>query len=261
VMSVKIQEKPNQKSLQPKESLRTIRYGKEVFSFERLDRKSDKPKIRITVHRDCRVTVHAPDDVDEEEVLNAVKKRTRWIYKRIHEFKAQREFITPRKYISGESHYYLGKQYMLKVEMASESQQCVKLLRGKFEVGVHQNSPEQVKAVLNQWYTSRAKYIFEKQLTELLKQTLWVAHRPVIKILPMKTQWGNCSNKGNLTLNPALVKAPRECIDYVILHELCHIAEHNHSKRFYLLLSQVMPNWKSVKEKLDAMADYLIHVD
>src|SRR5690554_7939176 len=69
--------------------------------------------------------------------------------------------------------------------------------------------------------------------------------------MAMKKQWGSCSNKGNLMLNPHLVKAPKECIDYVILHELCHIAEHNHSERFWRLLTQVMPNWKEVKAKLD----------
>ncbi|MNI90038.1 WLM domain protein [compost metagenome] len=70
----------------------------------------------------------------------------------------------------------------------------------------------------------------------------------------MQTQWGSCSPKGRITLNPHLVKTPRECIDYVILHELCHIAEHNHSERFYRLLTQVMPNWEKVKARLDGMA-------
>lgn len=67
-------------------------------------------------------------------------------------------------------------------------------------------------------------------------------------------QWGSCSPNGRITLNPHLVKTPRECIDYVILHELCHIAEHNHSERFYRLLKQVMPHWEKVKACLDGMA-------
>ena len=75
----------------------------------------------------------------------------------------------------------------------------------------------------------------------------------------MKKQWGICSTKGNLILNPHLVKAPKECIDYVILHELCHIAEHNHSERFWRLLTQVMPNWKEVKAKLDGMAELYLN--
>jgi predicted metal-dependent hydrolase len=97
----------------------------------------------------------------------------------------------------------------------------------------------------------RAKYFFSKRLEALLEKTLWVTHKPAIRILTMQTQWGSCSPKGNLTLNPLLVRAPRECIDYVILHELCHIAEHNHSERFYRLQNQVMPDWQRHKKLLD----------
>lgn len=70
----------------------------------------------------------------------------------------------------------------------------------------------------------------------------------------MKKQWGSYSNKGNLILNPHLIKVLKECIDYVILHALCHIAEHNHSEHFWRLLTQIMPNWTEVKAKLDGMA-------
>ena len=69
---------------------------------------------------------------------------------------------------------------------------------------------------------------------------------------------GQLLTQGKLTLNPHLVKAPRECIDYVILHELCHLAEHNHSERFYRLLHQVMPTWEKTKQQLDGMANKLL---
>ncbi len=75
----------------------------------------------------------------------------------------------------------------------------------------------------------------------------------------MRTQWGNCSPSGVLTLNPHLVKAPTICIDYVILHELCNLVEYNHSERFYQLLNQVMPDWSKIKNQLDMMANKLIN--
>lgn len=108
--------------------------------------------------------------------------------------------------------------------------------------------------MLDEWYKARAKETFDKRLTAMLEQALWISECPSIRVLTMKTQWGSCSPKGLITLNPHLVKAPRECIDYVILHELCHIAEHNHSERFYRLMGQVIPNWEKTKEKLDGMA-------
>jgi hypothetical protein len=74
----------------------------------------------------------------------------------------------------------------------------------------------------------------------------------------MRTQWGNCSSTGQLTLNVHLIKAPLECIDYVILHELCHIAEHNHSERFYRLMNDVLPGWELIKSRLDRLAFRLL---
>ncbi|MVF12336.1 M48 family metallopeptidase [Ketobacter sp. MCCC 1A13808] len=238
-----------------------FRYGEHLISFMRVTRKSDSHRILIKVHPDCRVIVSSPVDANNEEVLSAVKKRGRWIYEQLRDFRKQLEFSTPRQYISGESHYYLGKQYLLKVIEAPEQAQGVKLLRGKLEVSVRTKSTEKVKELLTEWYKVRAKEIFAKRLEAMLEQTLWVDERPPLRILTMQTQWGSCSPNGRITLNPHLVKAPRECIDYVILHELCHIAEHNHSERFYRLMGQVMPNWDRIKHRLDSLANHTISIE
>ena len=149
-------------------------------------------------------------------------------------------------------------QYLLKVIEAPDHIQAVKLLRGRLEVSVRNTSSAKVKELLTQWYKARAKETFAKRLDALLEQALWVIERPPLRILTMQTQWGSCSPNGRITLNPHLVKAPRECIDYVILHELCHIAEHNHSERFYRLVSQVMPMWERTKARLDCMASRIL---
>ncbi|MBU0655993.1 MAG: M48 family metallopeptidase [Gammaproteobacteria bacterium] len=233
-------------------------YGDEQITFERLQRSEGIQRVLIKVHPDCRVEVAAPAQVDDSEVLAAVKKRGRWIYQQLRDFRQQSAYVTPRQYISGESHYYLGKQYLLKVLEDSNATPQVKLLRGKLEVTLPQKSAARVGQLLNDWYKVRAKEVFAKRLDAMLEQALWVAKRPPLRILTMHTQWGSCSPQGRLTLNPHLVKAPRECIDYVILHELCHLAEHNHSERFYRLLSQVMPGWEKTKQQLDNMANKLL---
>lgn len=239
--------KPNSQSM-------SFRYGDEHITFERAKRPQATGKVLIKVHPDCRVVVSAPDDVNSEAVMAAVKKRGRWIYEQLRDFRKQLEYTTPRQYISGESHYYLGKQHLLKVIEAPEKIQVVKLLRGKLEVSIRTKSTAKVKELLTDWYKTRAKETFTKRLDAMLEQALWVTERPPLRILTMQTQWGSCSPNGRITLNPHLVKAPRECIDYVILHELCHIAEHNHSERFYRLMNQVMPKWEKTKERLDGMA-------
>ena len=249
-------------SIQPqsKKTGQTIsfRYGDEQITFERVKRQKATGKVLIKVLPDCRVIAMAPDDADNEAVLTAVKKRGRWIYEKLRDFRKQLEFFTPRQYISGESHYYLGKQYLLKVVETSEQSQGVKLLRGKLEVAVRSKSANKAKELLTSWYKARARETFARRLDAMLEQTLWVAEPPPLRILTMQTQWGSCSPAGRITLNPHLVKAPSECIDYVILHELCHIAEHNHSDRFYRLMNQVMPQWEKIKERLDRMATRII---
>lgn len=233
-------------------------YGDEQIKFERLPRSEGIQRVLIKVHPDCRIEVTAPAEADDNAVLAAVKKRGRWIYQQLRDFRQQSAYVTPRQYISGESHYYLGKQYLLKVLEDPDSKPQVKLLRGKLEVTLRQKNAAKVEQLLSDWYKVRAKEVFAKRLDVLLEQTLWVTERPPLRMLTMHTQWGSCSPQGRLTLNSHLVKAPRECIDYVILHELCHLAEHNHSERFYRLLSQVMPSWEEVKARLDARAGYYV---
>ncbi|MGL5291279.1 MAG: M48 family metallopeptidase [Plesiomonas sp.] len=245
--------------IKPHSQIMSFYYGDELITFEQVKRAQATGKVLIKVHPDCRVVVSAPKDASSEAILSAAKKRGRWIYQQLKDFRKQFEFTTPRQYISGESHYYLGKQYLLKVIEAPQRVQGVKLLRGKLEVSLRAKSPEKVKQLLTDWYKERAKEIFSKRLDVMLEQALWVEGRPLLRMRTMQTQWGSCSPNGKITLNPHLVKAPRECIDYVILHELCHIAEHNHSERFYRIMSQVMPNWEKTKERLDGMANVIVN--
>jgi predicted metal-dependent hydrolase len=158
--------------------------------------------------------------------------------------------------------FYLGRRYVLKVVEDSDHSSSVKMHRGKLLVSLtafNDNKAVMVKALVNKWYRVRSEQIFHKRLSELLPQTTWVKGIPSFRIMPMQKQWGSCSAKGNLMLNPHLIKAPKECIDYVILHELCHIAEHNHSEKFWRLLTQIMPNWKEVKSKLDGIAELYLN--
>lgn len=235
-------------------------YGDEKIIFERLPRKENINRVSIKVYPDCRIIVTAPEQAGDAIVLAAVKKRSRWLYKQLRNFQQQNKYLTPRKYISGESHYYLGKQYMLKVIEASKEEQGVKLFRGKLEIHIYKKNAEKIQQMLADWYKDRAKEVFAKRLDAMLEQTLWVKQRPQVRTHNMKTQWGSCSPNGRITLNPHLVKAPRECIDYVILHELCHIAEHNHSKKFYRLVKSILPEWEKYKIKLDEMANKIIPI-
>ena len=240
---------------------------------------SDKPltektkprKIVIKVHPDQRVVATAPIDASDEMIYDAMMKRARWIWQSLQDFAKQQDHVLPKRYVSGETQFYLGRRYVLKVIINSGADdtinRTVKLSRGKLNVELSQIDSELglderaalVKSLINEWYKNRAELISRERLKSLIYKASWVENSPSFKLMVMKKQWGSCSTKGNLILNPHLVKAPKECIDYVILHELCHIAEYNHSEQFWRLLTQVMPNWKEVKAKLDGMAEFYLN--
>lgn len=208
---------------------------------------------------DGRVQVHAPPGSDPDTVVQAVRKRSRWIWQQVVAWQARRAHVLPREYVSGESHFYLGRRYRLKVSVAKVGEPSVKLLRGQLEVIAPDKKAQTVRRLLDVWYKVRAREVFQRRLAICIEQARWLKEPPSIRLLAMKTQWGSCSPDGKLILNPALIKAPTICIDYVICHELCHIREHNHSEDFYNLLTGLVPDWMTRKQELDHMADVILN--
>lgn len=237
-----------------------VTYGDEQIKYVVCYVANKRKKVSIHVHPDGSVQVDAPENEDLSNIKNAVLKRARWIINHISQTNVQMESVLPREYISGESHMYLGRRYMLKVSPVKDKKDAgVKLLRGQLKVSTIDTSQAKVKALLWGWYRDHAKDYFSRRIKASVKEVSWIKEEPEWQLLVMRKQWGSCSPKGRLSLNPHLVKAPRECIEYVIYHELCHLQEHNHSKRFYTLLKELMPEWKSVKSKLDGMAEVLLN--
>ena len=241
-------------------------YGDEAVTYAVVRKphpEDKKRKITIKVHPNCEVVVTSPEDASRNDIHEAVMKRAKWIYEALKEFRSHLEYVQSKQYVSGEMQFYLGRRYMLKViEDKSAPTPNITMYRGKLLVTLtHFNNDKSslVRALVTKWYRSRAEKILHERLAELLPQTIWVKGIPSFRILSMAKQWGSCSAKGNLMFNPHLVKAPKECIDYVILHELCHIAEYNHSEKFWRLLTSVMPNWKEVKSRLDGMAELYLN--
>ncbi len=210
----------------------TILYGEGEIAFTLIRSEVLKSKIKIDVEPDGQVQVHAPTDSPLTTVKQAVLQRAHWIDNHVTQTLRRMRDVRPRRYVSGETHWYLGKRYLLKVRVA-ESQPCsAKLLRGMLWVTVPEYSQTLVKQELDAWYRHRAIDVFQRQLVLICATLPWVKQPPESQLLQMRKQWGSCSPKGRLSLNPSLVKAPRVCIDYVLAHELCHLKHHNHSKEF-----------------------------
>lgn len=236
--------------------VQSFQYGGHKYSFNVNKCLLEAEKVKIHVNPDGSIDVDAPKSADDMTVLKAVKKRARWIHNHVGSFKEGLSQVLAREYISGETIFYLGKRYQLKV-VEDELTEAV-LKNGKLYIKACENI-QQRKVCVDNWHRAKAKQYFSKRLEVILSKLSWVQKTPPLTLRLMKTQWGSCSVKGNIMLNPQLIKAPAECIDYVILHELCHLKEHNHSPEFYKLLSTHMPEWKGVKAKLDAMSELILN--
>lgn len=232
-----------------------VRYGKQMVSVQSRERSSSKASVQIIVHPEGKVEALVPRYQRDSDIQTALNKRASWIFKQLRNFEEQQSHTLPRSYVGGESHLYLGRRYVLRVlEVKKNQPSSVKLRRGHLEICTHYKSKAKIRGLLNQWYREKAKIYLTQRLEVVSEQALWLKSIPDLRIRAMSKQWGNCSRNGTLTLNTHLIKAPRECIDYVIQHELCHFVEHNHSARFYRLLKKLAPKWEITKLRLDRLA-------
>ena len=238
----------------------SCQYGEDEFQYDVIYLPERKHKIAIHVHPNGVVQVDAPEGTEQIDIKRAVSQRARWVTQHLADIRERQKEVLPRRYVSGESCFYLGRRYLLKINHVSNGKSETKLFAGRLNVTTQDTSPEAIKQLLWHWYKTHARTNFQKRLYVLAANIFWVRKSPPeIRLLTMKRQWGSCSPRGNIILNPHLVKAPRDCIDYVILHELCHLQEHNHSQKFYQLLAQHQPEWKSIKTKLDNLSEILLN--
>jgi len=237
----------------------TLTYGEESIPYKVLEVPGRTGKVAIHVYPDGSVQVDAPPESKVEEIKRAVQKRARWVMRQVDQAIKLKEYALPREYVSGESHFYLGRRHQLKVVHVEQVKESVKLSRGLIRVETALTTPEHIKTLLRRWYRSRATEYFSGRFKTIIPEISWVSEAPKWRLQTMKKQWGSCSPQGIITLNPHLVKAPRDCIDYVLVHELCHLVEHNHNVEFYRLLEGQIPGWKSVKAKLDGMVELLVN--
>lgn len=232
-----------------------IQFGSRTIDF-RLEY-SDRKSLGITVTPEMEVLVKAPTDTSMEKVKEKIKKKAPWIIKQQSFFLSFQPKTPNRKYISGETHLYLGRQYRLRIinEELGISHECVKLHRPFLDV--YTNDKAKVKNLVENWYLDKSK----DKLTQIAKPLIdmfMIKHNLSFTIhdlsfRDMQTRWGSCTPKGKIILNPELIKAPKGCIEYVIIHELCHLIHHDHTQKFIDLQTKEMKDWEKWKMKLEKL--------
>lgn len=225
-------------------------YGDKTIEFE-LQRKSVK-NINLKVKRDASVIITANKKVPHSYIIDFVKKKSPWILKNVEHFKQNLAEEIKSEFISGETIKYLGRQYRLKVVESKEN--SFKLLGGYLQMFVEDKNNYRMKeALYDNWLKERANKVFKGSLKKMHEKIQkYNIPFPQLSIRSMTSRWGSClPYKNKITLNLQLIKAPKSCIDYVVLHELAHFKFRNHDKDFYNFLSVTMPDWRERKALLD----------
>ena len=236
----------------------SFQYGESTIPYRITFNTRLAARIRVHIHPNATVEIECPPDTNRSQIDLVIARRARWIWRNLLEICEGRQHVLPREFVSGETHFYLGRRHQLRIIPDKCSPSSVRLTRGLLEIRLPVADPSAVRRRLNAWYRHRAEVYFSERLRIICAELSWVAQVPPMILLKMRKQWGNCSPDGKLTLNPALIKAPRPCIDYVLKHELCHLNQHNHSPKFYSLLDRCAPNWRAEKAELDRLAELLL---
>jgi len=208
----------------------------------KIQRSNKRRKLTITVERDRSVVVHAPEGISDEKIQQAVEKKRPWIYEKIGHSQKYQDLPHPpgKELVSGESALYLGRQY--RIEMVKTGLSEIQFSQ-RFLIPVTQRNKR--GETLRNWYISKAK---EKIVPRVKHHSheLGVDFDEV-KIVNNRYRWGSCTVNNNVSFNWRLIKAPMFVIDYIIVHELAHLIETNHTPKFWNIVSAQSPRMEKAK--------------
>jgi predicted metal-dependent hydrolase len=229
--------------------LRTLVIGEQTLNYA-VRRSERRRTVEVRVEPNKRVTVLMPSSASIERVEGIVRKRLIWIRRQQREFDALPPAPPRRRWVAGETHRYLGRQYRLKLCCGHE--RAVRMTGGLLVV----TSPSigetsEIRRLVTSWYRSHACSLLKARVEKRLAETTWLDFSPPpIKVRLLTRRWGSTTEAGGVTFNLDLVQLPLPCIDYVVAHELVHIKIPNHSRAFWQMLDRVMPDWRKWRDRL-----------
>jgi predicted metal-dependent hydrolase len=230
-----------------------VPYGSKniTFALEYSPRKT----LAIEVHPDSSIIVKAPTDATLESIESKVIHRAAWIARQQRQFAKYAPALPAPECVSGEGYRYLGRQYRLKLVESDIGR--IRLWQGRLEVSTPTPFDRaSVERSIANWFRDRALNIFSERYqycTQLV--SAYDIEGNEFELRTMSKRWGSCTPSGKIFLNPLLVSAPKDCIDYVIIHELCHLRFPNHSPSFYRLLASILPDWIDRKHRLNSQVE------
>lgn len=235
------------------------------FVIRRGSPRRRRTAIRVT--REGGVEVLLPPRAAGTQAFAAVTSRGDWIVRHLRAAES-RPAVRPPVYAAGEEHLLWGERYRLELVLpgwgdafGAEGERAAPGEDGAgrtLRLRVRSADAETVRRQLFLWYRDRISRRIAERMDALCPAIPWLAATPLWRVRVMRRRWGSCTGSGVLTLNTQLVKAPPRCLDYVLLHEIAHLREHNHSKRYYAVLDVLFPEWREVRRELEHWAPHLL---
>jgi hypothetical protein len=208
--------------------------------------------VHLSVHPPTgRVRIAAPEHMNLDTVRVFAIAKLPWIKKQQRKLREQ-ERETPREYIDRESHYVWGKRYLLKV-LEADQPASVELSHGRMILRVRPGtSKTKRQAIVEEWHRELLRKAVPA-LIEKWQRSMRVTVRRFF-VQRMKTKWGSCNHRmGSIRLNTDLARKPKECLEYIVVHEMAHLRESTHNARFMDLMNEYMPKWKFYRDVLNRL--------
>ena len=218
-------------------------------------------RIHLEINDEGELRVIAPMRMNRRYIQKTLQQRVNHVARFLIRARSRQQDLPKYRYISGEEHLFMGQRHALRIRERPGQRASIALTGGLIDIAVPERGRDRIRNQLLAWYRRQAQTQFAGRLAQFSQSAPWTGGQvPAMRLRRMKRTWGSCSSKGVITFNPHLVKAPPECIDYVVAHEVCHLREHNHGKAYYALQEQLYPHWRKAKAKLKAEGHKNLHL-
>lgn len=238
----------------------SIQHDGETIPYRLVHRPRVTRRVHLELGADGGLVVVVPRAMSRRDVRKALQARSARVVYFLAQARSRREDLPNLEYREGETHLFLGEACRLTIVDSPAGRGKLVLENGVFVAMTPDTTSGALRECFRRWYREQAGRDFSRRLSAICRTAPWTQDRiPDLRLRRMKRTWGNCSSAGVITLNPHLVKAPPELIDYVIAHEVCHLCEHNHGSGFYALQEQLFPGWRRARTRLRERGHIYLH--
>jgi predicted metal-dependent hydrolase len=228
-----------------KQRAQTLSTGQGALRFSVAHRPRVTRRMHLEIDDQGELVVVVPRDWPDFYTRRLLHKNLSYVHRFLERARAQR--LPPLEYADGGIHWFRGGRVHLRLRYSGRSGDA-NLDGNQLHLSTVHNEPASVRQALRRWYEQQARALFAERLEALRIQAPWANHRKLtLKLRRMRRTWGTCSREGVIRLNTHLIKAPEDCLDYVVAHELCHLEVMNHGPDFYALQERIWPDWRATR--------------